>query len=62
MTVKKFKKLCLEWYHRGYERGIAKGYELGYLAGKAAWNKRGFIFGSQVDKDLDELLRKKNEG
>jgi hypothetical protein len=54
MTVKKFKKICQDYYGRG----VAKGYELGYKTGKMERTNLGFIIGSKVDEQIEEILRK----
>lgn len=54
MTVKKFKKICQDCYGRG----VAKGYELGYKTGKMERTNLGFIIGSKLDEQIEEILRK----
>lgn len=56
MTAKKLKKIC----DAHYNRGVAKGYELGYLMGRTGKMNRGF--GSKVDEQIQELLRKSEFG
>jgi len=53
MTVKKLKKICEDYY----SRGVAKGCELGYKTAKSEKSNRGFIIGSKVDAQLEEILR-----
>jgi len=47
-------------YNAGYDAGLAKGYELGYRMSKTERTNRGFIIGSKVDQQLEEILREKN--
>jgi hypothetical protein len=54
MTVKKLKKICQDYYSRGF----TKGYELGYRMAKSERDNRGFITGSKVDKEIEELLKR----
>ena len=52
MTAKKLKKICDDYYGRG----VAKGYEFGYQAAKSEKTHRGFIIGSKVDEQIEEIL------
>lgn len=58
MTVKKLKKICQDHY----SRGVAKGYELGYRMGQVERTNRGFIIGPEVDREIEEILKKKWTG
>lgn len=44
---------------QAYEAGINKGYELGYMMGKTERTNRGFIIGSKVDQEIEEILKEK---
>jgi hypothetical protein len=58
MTAKKLKKICQDYY----SRGLMKGSELGYKMRQAEKTNRGFIIGSEVDKEIEEILKKKWTG
>lgn len=42
-----------------YEKGVTKGYELGYQMRQVEDRNRGFIIGSKIDRQLDEILKQK---
>jgi hypothetical protein len=54
LSGKRLKKICQDYYSRGF----TKGYELGYQMAKSEKDNRGFIIGSKVNKEIEELLKK----
>lgn len=54
MTAAKLKRICQDYY----SQGITKGYELSYKMGQVEKTNRGFIIGSKVEGQIEDILRK----
>jgi len=45
--------------NQAFQDGLTKGFELGYQLRKQKETKRGFIISPKVDREIDEILRRK---
>ena len=59
LTQKQLRELEQKAEKIGYDVGFNKGYELGYKMCKCDSTNRGFIIGSRVQDEIDEILRRK---
>lgn len=44
---------------QAYEAGVSTGYQLGYRLGQVEKSNRGFIFGSKLEEEIEEILKRK---
>jgi len=43
--------------HKFYDEGLNRGYALGRMMDRAEATNRGFIIGSKVNKELEDILK-----
>ena len=58
MTGKSLAKLL----KRAYERGMAEGRCYGYRMDQADKSNRGIVLGSEMDREIDKILKEKFGG
>ena len=61
MLRKLFRKLIREELQKAYDAGLDKGYELGFMMKEMEQTNRGFIIGSKVEQEIEEILKAKGE-
>ena len=59
LLIRLCRKLVLEDIKQSYEAGVSTGYYLGYRLGQVEKSNRGFIFGSKMDQEIEEILKEK---
>ena len=61
MFSKLFQKQIQTEIKRAYDAGLAKGYELGWNYRKMEETNHGFIIGSKVGREIEDILRRSDK-
>lgn len=51
------KRIYRELLEKAYQEGLSRGYNLGYQSGLTEHNNRAVIFGSNIDKEVNKILK-----
>ena len=59
LLIRLLNRLTREELKEAYQAGVSTGYQLGYRLGQVEKSNRGFILSSNVEFEIEEILKEK---